>query len=307
MGGIKMTQLEKPKNTNQIQTGILVVLRITIGWHFLYEGLNKVLNPGWSSHDYLASASWLFSGLFHWMADTPAVLMVVDFLNVWGQIFIGLGLMLGALTQTACIAGMVLLALYYFANPPAYSIVNTNLVEFIVLGLLAAVPTGRIIGIDRFLARRRFIDSVVQEPQQAVDLTVEDRKPGSPLIDRRNMIKGLAGIPFVAALGSLTAAKEIWLSNEEKDLVDVVAKVHEDGGKTSSTGWGYKFSKDEGERPLLRTHTTVNTIDNASATGKAAHSPTKSNRRGRIKRAGTRKINWREAAITRDGSPLPMP
>lgn len=47
---------------------------------------------------------------------------------------------------------------------------------------------------------------------------------------------------------------------KEKDLVDKIAKVHEDGGNTTSTGWGYKFSKKEGERALLRTHTTVNTI-----------------------------------------------
>ena len=47
---------------------------------------------------------------------------------------------------------------------------------------------------------------------------------------------------------------------EEKELVDRIARVHEDGGVTSSTGWGYTFSKDEGERTLLRTHTTVNTI-----------------------------------------------
>jgi len=47
---------------------------------------------------------------------------------------------------------------------------------------------------------------------------------------------------------------------KEKDLVNVIGRVHEDGGKTGSTGWGYKFSKTEGERALLRTHTTVNTI-----------------------------------------------
>ena len=46
----------------------------------------------------------------------------------------------------------------------------------------------------------------------------------------------------------------------EKQLIDEIASVHENGGKTSSTGWGYKFSKSEGERALLRTHTTVNTI-----------------------------------------------
>jgi len=47
---------------------------------------------------------------------------------------------------------------------------------------------------------------------------------------------------------------------EEKQLLNEIAKVHENGGSTSSTGWGYEFSKFEGERALLRTHTTVNTI-----------------------------------------------
>jgi phenylalanyl-tRNA synthetase alpha chain len=47
---------------------------------------------------------------------------------------------------------------------------------------------------------------------------------------------------------------------KEKQLLEEVAKVHENGGTTGSTGWGYKFSKTEGERALLRTHTTVNTI-----------------------------------------------
>jgi phenylalanyl-tRNA synthetase alpha chain len=46
----------------------------------------------------------------------------------------------------------------------------------------------------------------------------------------------------------------------EKQLLEEIARVHENGGTTGSTGWGYKFSKTEGERALLRTHTTVNTI-----------------------------------------------
>ena len=47
---------------------------------------------------------------------------------------------------------------------------------------------------------------------------------------------------------------------KDEKLIDIIARVHEDGGNTSSTGWRYKFSKNEGERALLRTHTTVNTI-----------------------------------------------
>ncbi|KYK31200.1 MAG: phenylalanine--tRNA ligase subunit alpha [Thermoplasmatales archaeon SG8-52-3] len=47
---------------------------------------------------------------------------------------------------------------------------------------------------------------------------------------------------------------------KDSKLINTISKVHEDGGITSSTGWGYKFSKEEGEKALLRTHTTVNTI-----------------------------------------------
>ena len=36
-----------------------------------------------------------------------------------------------------------------------------------------------------------------------------------------------------------------------------IKKVHEDGADTGSTGWKYKFSKEEAEKVLLRTHTTV--------------------------------------------------
>jgi len=47
---------------------------------------------------------------------------------------------------------------------------------------------------------------------------------------------------------------------EDEKLVDIVKSVHKDGGTTTSDGWGYEFSKTEGKKALLRTHTTVNTI-----------------------------------------------
>ncbi len=40
-------------------------------------------------------------------------------------------------------------------------------------------------------------------------------------------------------------------------LWETVKRVHEDGADTGSAGWGYKFSKEEAEQILLRTHTTV--------------------------------------------------
>ncbi|MBC7080851.1 MAG: phenylalanine--tRNA ligase subunit alpha [Thermoplasmatales archaeon] len=46
----------------------------------------------------------------------------------------------------------------------------------------------------------------------------------------------------------------------DEKMLDIVAEIHESGGKTGSKGWGYKFNKEEAKRAILRTHTTVNTI-----------------------------------------------
>jgi phenylalanyl-tRNA synthetase alpha chain len=48
---------------------------------------------------------------------------------------------------------------------------------------------------------------------------------------------------------------------EDDDLVDRVRAVHEDGGETGSRGWGTDWSRDEAERSLLRTHTTVDSVE----------------------------------------------
>ncbi len=49
-------------------------------------------------------------------------------------------------------------------------------------------------------------------------------------------------------------------SEIEGDVVDKIKSVHEDGGETRSSGWGYDWSQDEASRNVLRTHTTVTTI-----------------------------------------------
>ena len=96
----------------------LVSLRVLIGWHFLYEGLAKLLNPEWTAAGFLSESRWLFSGLFTSIVENPSALKIVDFLNVWGLIAIGLGLIVGFCAIAAKIAGIFLLLLYYLSNPP---------------------------------------------------------------------------------------------------------------------------------------------------------------------------------------------
>ena len=95
----------------------LVILRVAIGWHFLYEGIVKLLNPNWSSLGYLMDSGGIVEGVFHSMAGNATVLNVMDFINVWGLILIGAGLIVGLFTRVASLAGIILLAFYYLSHP----------------------------------------------------------------------------------------------------------------------------------------------------------------------------------------------
>ncbi|MDE0869476.1 MAG: phenylalanine--tRNA ligase subunit alpha [Candidatus Poseidoniaceae archaeon] len=55
-----------------------------------------------------------------------------------------------------------------------------------------------------------------------------------------------------------------------KHLTDAWGAIHEHGGETGSVGWGGKFSAETSEKGLLRTHTTVNTIQYLAANPKDA-------------------------------------
>jgi len=159
--------MQKELNYSSIQLTALVLLRMFIGWHFLYEGIARLVSPYWSSASYLLDAKGIFSGLFTSIVANPAALKVVDFLNIWGLIAIGLGLIAGCLTQVASIAGIVLLFFYYIINPPfisykstipvegSYLFVSKNLIEMGALWVLTLFPTGHIIGLDRLIFRKK--------------------------------------------------------------------------------------------------------------------------------------------------------
>jgi thiosulfate dehydrogenase [quinone] large subunit len=146
-----------------IQMIALVFLRVMIGWHFLYEGVAKFLKPNWSAAGYLMQSRGLFAPIFQWIADTPTVLAVVNQMNIWGLMAIGLGLIVGCFTRLACAAGVFLILLYYACNPLLvgyyysiplegnYLIVNKNLVEMAALIVIAATFSSRYMGFDRVL------------------------------------------------------------------------------------------------------------------------------------------------------------
>ena len=142
----------------------LVILRILIGWHFLYEGISKLSNPYWSSAAYLLDSKWIFSSLAERIVANPTLLEFTDSVNMWGLTIVGLSLLLGFMSRYGAIAGLVFILLYYIFAPPfigleyskpgegSYIIVNKNLIEACALYVLYLFPTSQLIGLDRLIS-----------------------------------------------------------------------------------------------------------------------------------------------------------
>ena len=80
---------------NNAQLYGLVILRVIVGWHILYEGVAKLINPYWSSAAFLLDSKWVFSGIAKWIVSNPNLLTISDYVNVWGLTIIGFCLMVG--------------------------------------------------------------------------------------------------------------------------------------------------------------------------------------------------------------------
>jgi len=176
----------------------ITVLRVAIGWHFLYEGISKLWISNWSAASYLSGATGPFSGFYHWMAQSDGLMAVVDPLNIAALILIGLSLTLGLLVRFSYISGIALLLLYYFAYPPFGGslisgtegnlyIVNRNLVETLAMAVLLVISEkGWGLHHLKFFS---FKKKTVESPTK-VD--------GN---SRREALKNLATIPALGVLG----------------------------------------------------------------------------------------------------------
>jgi thiosulfate dehydrogenase [quinone] large subunit len=150
-------------NLSRSQLTSLVVLRLLVGWHFLYEGVTKLFNPYWTAKSYLLTSEGALQPFFVWLAEEP-MLGVVNVANMVLLVGVGMALMLGVLTRIAAVGGIVLLLMFYLAHPPLHGmsigpgtgnfwIVNYNLIEIAALLLVYHFPTSRHFGLDALRGR----------------------------------------------------------------------------------------------------------------------------------------------------------
>jgi thiosulfate dehydrogenase [quinone] large subunit len=140
----------------------LVVLRLVVGWWFLHAGLDKFL--AWPF-----DASWFVGGAAAQTSLGPVVTLFADgallaFTNVMvpvGQVLIGLGLLVGALTKLAAFFGAFLMVFFYFINGEtggwAHGVITGDLLGLLIFAMIATLGAGRVLGVDAYLAQTSIV------------------------------------------------------------------------------------------------------------------------------------------------------
>ncbi len=142
---------------------VVVLLRVLIGWHFLYEGIVKIYNPDWTAMGYLATAQGPLKPFFNILTQ-DALIGWIDAFNMAALVVVGLCFVLGIFEKKAAIIAIGLLLLYYFAHPPFpglyqvnvegnYWFVNKNLIELVACLVIFYLPTGHRFGLQRFFIK----------------------------------------------------------------------------------------------------------------------------------------------------------
>ena len=158
-------------NYSRGQLYSLVILRIFIGWHFLYEGVIKLYNPSWTAKGYLMSSTGFLKGIFQGLAS-DSIVGVVDALNIVILVGVGLTLILGLWTRWGALAGFLLLIMYYLSHPSfpglpegpsegSYWIINKNLIEAIALLVLFQFQTSQYFGLKGLFKGSKSVNKVV--------------------------------------------------------------------------------------------------------------------------------------------------
>lgn len=141
---------------HSLSAWFVLSLRLMMGFAFLYAGLDKLLAGGFSAHGYLANAvpanGGPFVDQFLWMAGNSTMMAVVDVAVPFGQVAIGLGLLVGAFVRLAAFFGALMMAMFYVANwDIAHGFINGDFAYMLVFLAVAAFGAGRILGLDTYI------------------------------------------------------------------------------------------------------------------------------------------------------------
>ncbi len=143
-------------------------LRILMAWIFIQGGIEKILDPEWSSTGFLENnveEANPFYALFQFFIQHPEI---VDPLVMYGQLLIGTALLLGIAFRFAAAMGGLQMIFFWLASfqagfaaglPVDHGfIVTETLVYAVLLFGLGAWGAGRLFGADAYIERNELVE-----------------------------------------------------------------------------------------------------------------------------------------------------
>jgi thiosulfate dehydrogenase [quinone] large subunit len=141
---------------------LTLMLRLAFGFYFVWSGFDKLITDFTAEGFLLHTTQGPLKDLFMDMGQSSTALSVVDPLVVYGQIFVGLALILGLFTRFALFMGTIQLSLFYLAQlwPANNPFLDQHIFYILTMGLLAALRAGRVFGLDGVIERWELVRHV---------------------------------------------------------------------------------------------------------------------------------------------------
>lgn len=135
-----------------------LLLRVWLGWQWLRAGWGKVGSPAWTGENAGAAVTGFLSGVlaregvpgwYVWFVENVALpnAALFSWVVAWGEVLVGLGLILGLLTGIAAFFGTLMNLSFLFAGT-----VSTNPLMFVIgTWLVLAWRNAGWYGLDRWI------------------------------------------------------------------------------------------------------------------------------------------------------------
>ncbi|QED48242.1 DoxX family protein [Cytobacillus dafuensis] len=140
---------------SQIAAGLLTIIRLYLGYSWITAGYHKVVE-GFDASGFLqgalAKATGEHPAVQGWWASFLEGIAIPNaglfsFLVAWGELLVGIGLILGCLTSAAAFFGIVMNFAFLFSGTVS---TNPQLVLLTIFILVAGYNAGKF-GLDRFV------------------------------------------------------------------------------------------------------------------------------------------------------------
>jgi len=134
----------------------ILALRLMMGIAFFQSGFDKVLSGSFSAAGYLQNAPPAngspVADLFVAMGNTGWFVDIVNVAVPFGEVLIGLGLLVGGFTRLAAFFGAFMMLLFYLGNwEIAHGYINGDFAYMLVFLSVAAFGAGRVLGLDQYI------------------------------------------------------------------------------------------------------------------------------------------------------------